>query len=131
LKEWKTEIFGALSLIFLAGLVTGVVVTSLYDKHRYESLHQGDYPAAIRKVIMETLTKELSLNTGQQREIEAIVQETQSGLKELRKKYGPEAETLIAQGVVKMKDQLTAEQQARFDQLQAKAKQRRSLKANE
>ena len=97
LKQWK--ILSALSLIFLAGLVTGAVVTGLYDKHRYESLHQGEYPAAIRKVVMETLARELSLNTGQRREIEAIVKETQAGLKELRMRYGPEAEIAIPDSV--------------------------------
>lgn len=129
MKQWK--IFSALSLIFLAGLVTGAVVTGLYEKHRYESLRQGDYPTAIRKVIMENLIRELHLKPEQQREMEAIIKETQSGLKELRRKYGPEAETLIAQGMVKMKGQLTPEQQSRLDQLHAQAKQRRGLKADE
>jgi len=127
LKKWK--IVSALSLIFLAGLVTGAAITGLYDKHRHESLRQGDYPSAVRKMVMEMLTRELSLNTEQQREIEAIVKETQTGLKELRKRYGPEAEILIAQGLVKMKGGLTPEQQSRLDQLHARGKQRRDLQA--
>lgn len=109
--------------------MTGAAITGLYDKHRHESLRQGDYPSAVRKMIMEMLTRELSLNTEQQREIEAIVKETQTGLKELRKRYGPEAEILIAQGLVKMKGRLTPEQQSRLDQLHAQGKQRRDLQA--
>ena len=127
MKKWK--IVSALSLIFLGGLVIGAAITGLYDKHRYESLRQGDYPSAVRKMIMEMLIRELSLNTEQQREIEAIVKETQAGLKELRKRYGPEAEILIAQGLVKMKGSLTPEQQSRLDRLHAQGNQRRSLQA--
>jgi hypothetical protein len=127
LKKWKIVI--ALCLIFLAGLVVGAAITGLYDKHRYESLREGDYPAVVRKMIMKTLARELSLNAGQQREIEAIVKETQAGLKELRKRYGPEAEILIAQGLVKMKGSLTPEQQSRLDRLHAQGKQHRSLQA--
>jgi hypothetical protein len=115
LKRWK--LYSALLLIFLAGLVTGAVGTGLYDRQRQESLHRGDYPTVIRNIILERLTRELVLEAGQRREVETVILETQAGLKDLRNRYRPEAEALIAQGIVKMKGRLSAGQQVRLDQL--------------
>ncbi|MBI5583252.1 MAG: hypothetical protein HY892_05480 [Deltaproteobacteria bacterium] len=124
MKQWK--LYSALFLIFLAGLITGAVGTGLYNRQRQESLQRGGYPTVIRNIILDRLTRELGLEAGQRREVETVILETQAGLKELRNRYRPEAEALIAQGIVKMKGRLSAGQQARLDQLIAQERQRRT-----
>ena len=115
----RGKLWGGLIVLFLVGILTGIVGTCLY--HRYEQQHRGEGgPVARQERLMKHLTQELSLTTEQQADIQPIVKRTHLEILQLRVQHQPEVERIFARGIVELKPKLSANQQMKLDGLYAK-----------
>ncbi len=117
------KLWGALIVLFCAGVLTGIAGATLY--HRSEQEHRLERgPAAKHERIMKRLTHELSLTPAQRSAIEPIVSRTYAELLQLRFLHQPEVEQALTQGMAEIKATLSAEQQTELDTLYAKLQRR-------
>jgi hypothetical protein len=109
--------------LFVAGALTGIAGTILY--HQYEQEDRWERgPAAKHERIMKRLTHELSLTPAQRADIEPIVSRAHLEILQLRFSHQPEVEQALTHGVAEIKTKLSAEQQAKLDELYAKLQRR-------
>jgi hypothetical protein len=73
---------------------------------------------------MKRLTQELSLTPAQQADIEPIVSRAHVEILQLRFAHQPEVEQALTQGMAAIKAKVSAEQQAKLDELYAKLQRR-------
>lgn len=120
------KLWVGLAVLFLAGALTGIAGATLY--HQYEQEHRWERgPAAKHERIMKRLTHELALTPAQRAEIEPIVSRTHVDILQLRFSLQPEVEQTLALGIAELKTKLSAEQQAKLDELYAKLQRRWQL----
>src|SRR5688572_7060143 len=119
----RGKLWTGLIVLFLAGTLTGIAGTSLF--HKYERQHRWEGgPAATQERIMMRLTRELSLPSGQQAEIEPIVRRVHLEILKLRAQHQPEVERILTRGIADLKPKLSADQQAKLDGLYAQFERR-------
>jgi hypothetical protein len=119
----RGKLWGGLAVLFLAGMLTGIVGTYFY--HRYEQQHRGDGgPAARQERLMKHLTQELSLTPAQQADIQPIVKRAHLDILKVRIQHQPEVERILARGIVELKPKLAPDQQVKLDGLYAKLQRR-------
>jgi hypothetical protein len=117
------KLWSALAVLFCAGTLTGIAGTTLY--HQYEQEQRWERgPSAKHERIMKRLTQELSLTPTQQVDIEPIVSRAHVEILQLRFLHQPEVEQALTKGVAEIKTKLSAEQQAKLDELYAKLQRR-------
>jgi hypothetical protein len=112
----QAKLWGGLVVIFLAGAVTGIVGTTWYHQSQHEHRWmQG--PAAKQQRVMKWLTRELSLSSAQQTEIEPMVSQIHLEILRLRFEHQPEVEQILTKGIASLKTKLSETQQAKLDAL--------------
>jgi hypothetical protein len=117
------KLWGGLVVLFLAGTLTGIGGTVLY--HQYKQDHRWERgPAAKQERVMKLLTRELSLSSTQQADIEPIVRRTHVEMLRIGVSHQPEIEQTLAHGIDELKSKLSAEQQARLEGLYAQLQRR-------
>ncbi|MBM9615182.1 hypothetical protein JWJ90_12920 [Desulfobulbus rhabdoformis] len=119
--KWKIGL--GLLLIFGAGLCVGALSTKLIMHHRVAALFE-EGPTAIGRIVSQRLTRQLDLNQEQQRMVEQHVRLTQHRILALRKRYQPEANTIIRQAFAGIRKELTPKQQKKLDQIYQKVEHR-------
>jgi hypothetical protein len=117
------KLWGALAVLFVAGALTGIAGTTLYHQNEQEQRWERG-PAAKHERIMKRLTQELSLTPAQQADIEPIVSRAHVEILQLRFAHQPEVEQALTQGMAAIKAKVSAEQQAKLDELYAKLQRR-------
>lgn len=119
----RFKLWAGLIVLFGAGVLTGILGTSLYiDAARMPRGDRG--PAAQHERIMKRLTKELSLTAQQQTEIDPIVTWAHVAILELRFSHQAEIEDILAKGMTDIKAKLSSAQQAELDTMYARLQQR-------
>jgi hypothetical protein len=112
-----------LIVLFLAGTLTGIGGTVLYQ--RYEQQHRWERgPAGTHARVMKRLTRELSLTSTQQAEIDPIVNRVQLEILQLRFQHQPNVERILTHGIADLKTKLSADQQVRLEALYAQLQRR-------
>jgi hypothetical protein len=125
----RGKLWAGLVVLFLAGLLTGIVGTRLY--HHYEQQYRWERgPAAMHERIMKRLTHELSLTSAQQADVEPIVSRVHVEILQLRFQHQPEVEQVLARGVGELKIKLSPDQQAKLDGLYARLQRRWQVSRN-
>ncbi|MGH7180842.1 MAG: hypothetical protein ACREJN_02560 [Nitrospiraceae bacterium] len=117
------KLWGALLILFVAGALTGIAGATLYHQYQQEQRWERG-PAVKYERIMKRLTHELSLTPAQQADIELIVSRVHAEILQLRFSHQPEVEQTLTQGMAEMKTKLSAEQQAKLDEIYAKLQRR-------
>jgi hypothetical protein len=117
------KLWGGLLVLFLAGVLTGVVGAILYQHYEQKQRWERG-PAGRQDRLMKRLAEELSLTQAQSEAIEPTVSRAHIQILELRAKHQPELDRIVDQGVNEIKTKLSAEQGAKLDTLYAKLKQR-------
>jgi len=119
----RGKLWTGLIVLFLTGTMAGIAGTSLF--HKYDRQHRWEQgPAATQERIMNRLTRELSLKSAQQAEIEPIVRKVHLEILKLRDRHQPEVEKILTHGIADLKTKLSTDQQARLDGLYAKLERR-------
>ena len=119
----QAKLWGGLLVLFLAGVLTGLGETILYQHYEQKQRWERG-PAGRQERLMKRLAEELSLTQAQSQAIEPIVSRTHIQILELRAKHQPELDRIVDQGVAEIKTKLSTEQGAKLDTLYAKLKQR-------
>lgn len=119
----QAKLWGGLLVLFLAGVLTGLGGTILYQHYEQKQRWERG-PAGRQERLMKRLAEELSLTQAQSQAIEPIVSRAHIQILELRAKHQPELDRIVDQGVNEIKTKLSADQGARLDTLYAKLKQR-------
>jgi len=106
-----------LALVFLAGLVVGVVGTRVAVRHvvRDAMLH----PEKMQAVMERNLTRRLQLDGGQQTKLHQILSDAHGEMKELRREYQPQVFAVVSNANGRIVAILTPAQQAKFEKLKA------------
>lgn len=117
------KLWGGLLVLFLAGVLTGIIGTVLYQHYEQKQRWERG-PAGRQERLMKRLAEELSLTQAQSQAIEPIVSRAHIQILELRAKHQPELDRIVDQGVAEIKTKLSTEQGAKLDTLYAKLKQR-------
>lgn len=119
----RGKLWTGLVVLFLTGTLTGIAGTSLF--HKYERQHRWERgPAANEERIMKRLSRELSLKSAQQAEVEPIVRKVHLEILKLRDRHQPEVERILSRGIADLKTKLSTDQQARLDGLYAQLERR-------
>jgi hypothetical protein len=117
------KLWGGLVVLFIAGALTGIAGTTLYQQYEQEHLWERG-PAAKHERIMKRLTHELALTPAQQADIEPMISRTHVEILQLRFAHQPEVEQALTQGMAEIKTKLSEEQQEKLDGLYAKLQRR-------
>jgi Spy/CpxP family protein refolding chaperone len=120
-KKWNLVL--GLSVLFLSGVLIGVLGTAIYFKQNVGHFF-GEGQPAVTKMVMKKLDRELDLTAAQRSEIEKIVAEVQTDLWKFRTEHRPEIEGILTRGIALMKPLLSPEQQRKLDELSEKMKER-------
>jgi Spy/CpxP family protein refolding chaperone len=114
MKNFKSILL--LALMFLAGVVIGVVATRSVVRHvmREAILH----PEKAQAIMERNFTRRLRLDDGQQVKLHQILSDAHGQLKDLRQQYRPQLVEIFSNANGQIIALLTPEQQRRFERLQ-------------
>ncbi len=119
----RITLWAGLAVLFGAGVLTGVVGTSL--AHKFGQRHHGARgPAAQHERILTRLAEHLSLTPAQQAAIDPIVTRAHVDILELRLCHQADIDRIMHQGMDGLKETLDPEQQAKLDQMYARLQSR-------
>jgi len=111
MQRWKVIL--RYTVIFMLGLVLGIVGSRLVHKHRFTQAMKN-HPSAQRQ-IMRYLTHQLQLTEPQQIEIGRIVKVQCKALSDIRERNRPDVQAIFQQAQDEMKTHLPPEQQKKLD----------------
>jgi hypothetical protein len=122
MKKWK--IFTGIFLIFAIGVLSGVLGTGLFIKHRIVEF-RGGAPFMRDRFLMRRLTSELDLTAQQQEKVGAILAGMRTRNKDFFQTRRAEMAKIINNELSAVKKELTGEQQKKLDQLMEKFRRHR------
>lgn len=123
----KFKITTGLILIFLVGVLSGVLGATIYGKYHMKKIVAGDPSLHQRtNLLRRGLSKRLDLTNQQEIEIGNILRESQDRIFEIRLKYLPEIKRISDQSFIKIKEKLDPYQREKLDELHKKLKERRA-----
>jgi len=126
--EWNTtsrrrRIWGAVAVVFLCGVLVGMVGTDIYrDQQQQHRWQQG--LAALKPRVMRNLTDELNLSTEQQHAVHTIVTQAERELLQLRIAQQPQVDEIMLRTTDRVKTKLAPEQHPKLDELYRKLQAR-------
>jgi len=122
MKRWK--IFAGIFLIFALGVVTGVLGTGMFIKHRILEF-RGGAPFMRDRFLMHRLTHELDLTVGQQEKIGKILADMRTRHHDFFQTRRAEMTKIIGNELMAIKKELTVAQQEKLDRLLEKFRRHR------
>lgn len=117
----KFKILTGLLLVFILGILTGVLITRMIIEQRIERFARGGPPAAR---VLEKYSSRLGLNESQKRAFEEIILQTRAKLQEHRRKFHPGFEKIMDESHMKMKEYLNPQQKEELDKMYDEMKRR-------
>jgi Spy/CpxP family protein refolding chaperone len=102
-------------LVFLAGLVAGVVGTRIAIRHWMSSAIQR--PQLVQTLIERRLKWQLRLDANQQAQVHQILTDARVQLRELRLEYRPQAVVIVSNADARISALLTPAQEERFEKM--------------
>ena len=102
-------------LVFLAGVVAGVVGTRIAIRHWVRSAIQR--PQLVQTLIERRLNRQLRLDVNQQAQVHQILTDARGQLKGLRQEYRPQVVLIVSNADVEISALLTPAQQKRFEKM--------------
>jgi len=102
-------------LVFLAGVVAGVVGTRIAIRHWLSSAITR--PQMVQTFIERRLERQLQLDASQQAQVRQILTDARGQLRELRQEYRPQAVMIVSNADAKISALLTPAQATRFEKM--------------
>jgi hypothetical protein len=102
-------------LVFLAGVVAGVVGTRIAVRHWMHLAIRR--PQMVQSLIESRLKWRLQLDANQQAQVHQILSEAHSQMNALRQEYHPQAVLIVSNADAKISALLTPAQQKQFEKL--------------
>ena len=120
MKRWK--IITAIVLVFILGVLTGVVGTGMALKHGPPFGLRG--PEGRKAFIMKRLERKLDLTAEQKVRVAAIVDRRHQKAREQFSRHREALQVFMAQSFAEIRQELTPPQQVKLDALQAEMEER-------
>ncbi len=120
MKRWK--IITAIVLVFILGVLTGVVGTGMALKHGPPFGLRG--PEGRKAFIMKRLERKLDLTAEQKVRVAAIVDRRHQKAREQFRRHRQSLQTFMAQSFAEIREELTPAQQVKLDAFQAELEER-------
>jgi Spy/CpxP family protein refolding chaperone len=117
------RIWIAVAVVFLCGLLVGIVATKAYDDYQQQQKWENGL-AGLKPRVMKHLTRELHLTANQQRAIEPILTQAERDLLRLRIAQQPQVDMTVVKTTEALKLPLTPQQQSKLDELTGKLQRR-------
>lgn len=111
MKRWKPWL--VLTLVFLAGVVFGVVATRVVVRHYVRTAITQ--PEMIRARIERDLTRRLKLNDQQRPQVHAALVRAHARLQTLRQEFQPRFLVIVSDAQQEVSSVLTPEQREQFE----------------
>ena len=122
---------GLLILVFVLGIAFGVVGARLISGNVYGALQNSQQEAPLPIRAVARLTRELNLSADQQKQLDGILENMQSGYDAIRRETSTQLDQVREQGRDKIRQALTPEQLPKFeDYLRRLGEQRRRRNNN-
>jgi len=102
-------------LVFLAGVVAGVVGTRIAVRHWVRSAIQR--PQMVQALVERRLNRRLGLDANQQVQVHQILTATRGQLKGLRQEYRPQVIMIVSNADAQISVLLTPAQRERFEKM--------------
>jgi hypothetical protein len=102
-------------LVFLTGVVAGVVGTRIAIRHWVRSAIQR--PQMVQTLVERRLKWQLRLDANQQAQVHQILTDARGRLKGLRQEYRPQVVLIVSNADVEISALLTPAQQKRFEKM--------------
>ena len=118
----RTRIWAGVVIIFLCGLLVGMVAISTYRDYQWK--HRKAGLAGLKPRVMKHLTRELHLSDEQQRQIEPILAQAEGELLRLRMTHQPRVEEILSRTKDSLKSTLKPEQQTKLDEVYGRLQKR-------
>ncbi|HXR48021.1 MAG TPA: hypothetical protein VN784_11340 [Candidatus Limnocylindrales bacterium] len=114
MKAFKLSLL--LALVFLAGVMAGVVGTRIAIRHWVNTAIQR--PQNFQMLLERNLRWRLHLDAHQRVEVHRILTDTRIQLRDLRQEYRPQVVAVLTNTEAQISAILTPEQEARFEKMQ-------------
>jgi len=114
MKAFKLSLL--LALVFLAGVMAGVVGTRIAIRHWVNTAIQR--PQNFQMLLERNLRWRLHLDARQRVEVHRILTDTRIQLRDLRQEYRPQVVAVLTNTEAQISAILTPEQEARFEKMQ-------------
>ena len=110
----KTKAIIGVCLVFILGVITGVAMTARFVQKQVHRLVEGG-PEELNAVIIRRLDHELQLDGEQRRQLQEIVENASTEIRDARKEIQPKLAAIRADAVAKARAILRPDQQPKFD----------------
>jgi hypothetical protein len=124
----KLKIATGLILLFLVGVLAGILGTEIYYKYQMDRFVEGGPPPFHRRMppLIKRFSRDFNLTKQQQIEIEKIIKESEAKIFAIREKYMPEIREIRDQSLMRMSEKLHPDQRKKLEKLYEKIKRRRN-----
>jgi Spy/CpxP family protein refolding chaperone len=112
-----------ISLVFVLGVICGVLGSQLFYKCRSDSF-MGARGQNREERLVSRLDRELDLDAGQREQVRAIVRETQAEVRQFRRQFRPQMTEIIGKGQARISAILTPEQRKEYEKMIAERKEK-------
>jgi Spy/CpxP family protein refolding chaperone len=116
-------IFGVV-LVFVLGILCGILATKLMYRYHTESIFSGR-AGSREEVIVNRMDRKLDLDDRQEEQIRTIIHETHEAIKTLHNQLRPQTQAIIEMAQAKIRVILTPEQREKYEQMIAERKEKR------
>ncbi|HPC03518.1 MAG TPA: hypothetical protein PKY58_00050 [Syntrophales bacterium] len=110
-------------LVFLAGVLAGVLGSRQYTHYRLSQFVKKGHPAH-SEIILREMSKELDLTDRQRSEVRAILEEMDGRIDRLRETFDPQIRAVFDDGFPRIRERMSGEQVKKFDTFLEKLKKR-------
>lgn len=110
----RLKAIAGITAIFALGIMTGVLGTGLLVEHRIESFHEKGF-RSIRPMFMKKIGKQLDLTPAQRVEVDKILVQLRSELREIRQGFRPKIKSAFDNSFEQIKTNLTEPQKKKLD----------------
>ncbi len=121
MKTWR--LITGVALVLLLGMLIGSAGTRLYLGHTHRGLHWRDRTARV----FERLSRELDLSPEQKGSVRGILQDAEQKLRAHYLRQRPEAERIVDESFVQIRQLLNDEQKKKLDNLRERHRKRNAL----
>ena len=124
MNKTKVKIVAGVLVVFLLGVITGVLGTNIYVMHGIRKFTSGRPPEAHKNLLMRRLSRELDLTEDQKPQVEKILEEANVEIRAFLTKSRAEFEQIMQPRKAQLKEILTPTQQEKLDKIFARMQQR-------
>lgn len=117
MNKAKIKVIVGVLLVFLLGVVTGVLGTGIMIRHGIRKFTQRSPDSSHTSLFMKKLSRELNLTETQKPDVEKIVEEAEVEIRDMIRNSRGEFEKIMQQRHAQLRELLTPEQQQQLDEM--------------